>query len=69
MSVVRAATNCGAISGLAAAGSGAAEPSPSDGVALSLGLSARTVDLWLTAVRHRRRADELAARDSGAVSL
>ena len=34
-----------------------------------IGLSPRLLELWLTAVRHRRRADELAARDSGTASL
>ena len=60
---MRAASDCGAIRGLATAGSGSAQPNPSDGVAQgSSGLSARTYQLWLAAMQARRRADALARR-------
>ena len=44
------------------AGSGAAKPNPSDRVAL--GLSPRTQQLWLAAMRYRSLADALAASQS-----
>jgi hypothetical protein len=58
---MRAASNSGAIRGLATAGSGAAKPNPSDGVA-RLGLSEKSQALWLAAIRHRQLADEAARK-------